>query len=130
MVHGRTAYELMEGYWPAVARDEKAPRAERGMGAQAGGHAEIKRVGLTPGEFPWKNSFHMEGDLGEAVTEAQGEDAPKGVLVGRPDAFRRARSGSGLIDEYHFVVQPVLAGHGPYLVPGPDCPRGNSTSSR
>jgi hypothetical protein len=29
MLYGRTTYELMEGYWPAVARDEKAPRAER-----------------------------------------------------------------------------------------------------
>jgi len=29
MLYGRTTYEMMEGYWPSVARDEKAPRAER-----------------------------------------------------------------------------------------------------
>jgi hypothetical protein len=29
MLYGRTTHEMMEGYWPAVARDAKAPRAER-----------------------------------------------------------------------------------------------------
>ena len=29
MLYGRNTYELMEGYWPAVARDDDAPRAER-----------------------------------------------------------------------------------------------------
>src|SRR6478672_4386218 len=29
MLWGRTTYELMENAWPAVARDEKAPRAMR-----------------------------------------------------------------------------------------------------
>jgi dihydrofolate reductase len=29
MLFGRNTYELMEGAWPAVARDEKAPRAMR-----------------------------------------------------------------------------------------------------
>jgi hypothetical protein len=29
MLFGRNTYELMEGAWPAIARDEKAPRAMR-----------------------------------------------------------------------------------------------------
>src|SRR5262245_1893889 len=29
MLFGRNTYELMEGAWPAVAHDEKAPRAMR-----------------------------------------------------------------------------------------------------
>jgi hypothetical protein len=29
MLFGRTTYELMEAHWPAVARDEDAPRSDR-----------------------------------------------------------------------------------------------------
>ena len=42
MLWGRVTYEMMEGYWPAVARGE-APPAVR-MGGQAGDQAEVRCV--------------------------------------------------------------------------------------
>ena len=66
--------------------------------------------------FPWHNTFRLEGDLREAVTQLK-EKTPQGVLVGSP-TLSAALEQLGLIDEYRLVVHPVLAGHGPTLFHG------------
>ena len=42
---------------------------------------------------------------------------PRGLLVGSPE-LSAALQRLGLVDEYRFVVHPVVAGHGPYLLSG------------
>jgi dihydrofolate reductase len=115
MLYGRTTYELMESHWPAVARDEKAPRATREWAV----HLEAKPkyvVSSTRRDFPRTNTLRVEGDLPEAVKQLK-EDTPLGVLVGSP-MLSFALERLGLIDEYRIVVHPVLAGHGPTLFQG------------
>lgn len=115
MLFGRTTYELMEDAWPAVARDEKAPRAMREWARKL--EAKPKYVvSASRRDFPWNNTVRVEGDLREAMTQLK-EKTPRGVLVGSPmlsTALERLR----LIDEYRIVVHPVLAGHGPTLFHG------------
>ena len=41
---------------------------------------------------------------------------PRGLLVGSPK-LSAALQRSDLVDEYRFVVHPVVAGHGPFLFP-------------
>jgi dihydrofolate reductase len=115
MLYGRTTYELMEDAWPPVARDEKAPRAMREWARRLEDMPKYV-VSTSRRDFPWNNSFRVEGDLREAVTRLK-ERTPQGVLVGSP-RLSAALEGLGLIDEYHLVVHPVLAGHGPTLFQG------------
>ena len=115
MLYGRKTYELMEEYWPAVARDEKASRADREWARKLEDMPKYV-VSASRRDFPWNNSFHVEGDLLEAVTQLK-ERTPQGVLVGSP-MLSAALERLGLIDEYHLVIHPVLAGHGPYLFQG------------
>jgi dihydrofolate reductase len=115
MLYGRSTYELMEAYWPAVAGDEKAPRAEREWARRLEDMPKYVVSGSRR-DFPWSNSFHVEGDLKEAVTQLK-ERTPQGVLVGSP-MLSAALERFGLLDEYHLVVHPVLAGHGPNLFQG------------
>ena len=120
ILFGRVTYELMESAWPAVARDEKAPRAMRAWARKL--EAKPKYVvSASRRDFPWNNSFHVEGDLLGAVTQLK-ERTPQGVLVGSP-MLSAALERLGLIDEYHLVIHPVLAGHGPYLFQGLESPR-------
>jgi dihydrofolate reductase len=115
MLFGRTTYELMEDAWPAVARDENAPRA---MGEWAR-KLEAKPkyvVSASRREFPWNNTIRVEGELQQAVKQLK-EKTPQGVLVGSP-MLSAALEKMGLIDEYRIVVHPVLAGHGPTLFQG------------
>jgi len=115
MLFGRTTYELMENAWPAVARDENAPRAMREWARKL--EAKPKYVvSASRRDFPWHNTFRIEGDLAEAVSQLK-EKTPQGVLVGAPKLsaeLERLR----LIDEYRLVVHPILAGHGPTLFQG------------
>jgi dihydrofolate reductase len=115
MLFGRTTYELMEDAWPAVARDEKAPRA---MGEWARKLEATPKyvVSASRRDFPWNNTFRVEGELFDAVRQLK-EKTPRGLLVGSP-MLSAALERQGLIDEYRIVVHPVLAGHGPTLFQG------------
>ena len=117
MLFGRTTYELMEGAWPAVARDENAARAMREWARKL--EAKTKYVvSASRRDFRWNNTVRVEGDLREAVKQLK-EKTPRGVLVGSP-RLSAALERLGLIDEYRIVVHPVLAGHGPTLFQGSD----------
>lgn len=115
MLFGRVTYELMEGAWPAVVHDEAAPPASRAWAQKL--EAKPKYVAsVTRREFPWANTFRLEGDLGEAVARLK-DETPAGVLLGS-HALALALERLGLIDEYHLVIHPVVAGHGPTLFAG------------
>ena len=68
------------------------------------------------GDFPWNNTFRVEGELFHAVRHLK-EKTPRGLLVGSP-MLSAALERQGLIDEYRMVVHPVFAGHGPTLFQG------------
>ncbi len=120
MLWGRTTYEMMEGHWPAVARDEKAPRAEREWAAKL--DAKPKYVASTTRrDFTWQNTVRLQGDLREAVQQIK-DQTPAGVLLGSLKLGAELQR-LDLIDEYRLVIHPVLAGHGPRLFDGLKEPR-------
>jgi dihydrofolate reductase len=63
----------------------------------------------------WNAEF-LRGDLGKAVQQLKRESG-NGLLVGGVK-LPLALAELGLIDEYEFVVQPKLVGHGPTLFSG------------
>ena len=116
MLWGRVTYEMMESYWPAVARgDEEAPPAMREWAVTL----EVKPkyvVSSTRQDFPWTNSYHIAGDLGTGVQRLK-DATPAGVLLGS-GKLAAALDRLDLIDEYKFLVHPRIAGHGPTLYQG------------
>src|SRR4026207_610513 len=72
-------------------------------------------VSSTLDRVDW-NAELRRGDLGKAVQELKREPG-KGLFVGGVK-LPLALAELGLIDEYEFVVQPRLAGHGPALFAG------------
>ena len=67
-------------------------------------------VSTTRSDFPWVNTHHIKGDLTRAV-KALKKATPRGLLVGSPK-LSAALQRLDLVDEYRFVVHPVVAGHG------------------
>jgi dihydrofolate reductase len=115
MLFGRRTYEMMEEAWPQVARDPNANPTFRSWARKL--EAKPKYVvSTTRRDFPWNNTHHVEGELGPAV-EALKKATPGGLLVGSP-ALSAALQRLDLVDEYLFVVHPVVAGHGPTLFAG------------
>jgi dihydrofolate reductase len=113
MLWGRVTYEMMEGYWPAVARgDTEALAAMRDWAVKL--EAKPKYVvSSTRKDFPWNNSHLITGDLRTAVSKLK-DATPAGVLLGS-GKLATALDQLDLIDEYKFLVHPRIAGHGPTL---------------
>ena len=72
-------------------------------------------VSTTLDRVDW-NAELLRGDLETAVQQLKQEPG-KGLFVGGVK-LPQALAEMGLIDEYEFVVQPTLAGHGPTLFAG------------
>jgi len=115
MLWGRTTYEMMESAWPAIARDEQAPRAEREWALKLDAKPKYV-VSTTRRDYAWANTIHVQGDLRAAVLRIK-EKTPAGVLLGSLKLGAELQR-LDLIDEYRLVVHPILAGHGPRLFDG------------
>src|ERR1041385_7142683 len=111
MLWGRVTYEMMESYWPAVARgDQQEPPAIREWAAKL----EAKPrdvVSSTRRDFPWTGSHHLAGDLREGVEKLK-EATPAGVLLGS-GKLATELDRLDLIDEYKLLVHPRIAGPRP-----------------
>jgi len=113
MLWGRVTYEMMEGYWPAVARgDEAAAPALRDWAVKLDAKPKYV-VSSTRTAFAWNNSHHLVGDLRSSV-QALKDATPAGVLVGS-GTLATALDRLELIDEYKLLMHPRIAGHGPTL---------------
>jgi len=117
LLFGRVTYEMMEaawrrsaaGTWPDWMAEWMIPFAE------TIDRAKKYVVSGTLERVDW-NAELVQGDLGKAVQELKREPG-RGLYVGGV-TLPLALANLGLIDEYEFVVHPVLAGHGPTLFAG------------
>ena len=117
LLFGRVTYQMMEeawrqpatGTWPDWMADWMMPFARTIDGAKK------YVVSGTLDRVDW-NAELVQGDLGKAVQQLKREPG-RGLFVGGV-TLPLALADLGLIDEYEFVVQPILAGHGPTLFAG------------
>jgi dihydrofolate reductase len=113
MLWGRVTYEMMESFWPAVARGEvDAPPAIREWATKL--EAKPKYVvSSTRTHLPWAHSHLVAGDLRTGVQDLK-DATPRGVLLGS-GKLAAELDRLDLVDEYRFLVHPRIAGHGPTL---------------
>ena len=115
LLFGRVTYEMMEAAWRPPARTGVRPDWMEPF-ARTIDAAKKYVVSSTLDRVDW-NAELVRGDhLGKAVQQLKRESG-KGLLVGGVN-LPLALAELGLIDEYEFVVQPRLAGHGPTLFAG------------
>jgi dihydrofolate reductase len=117
LLFGRVTYEMMEsawrrpatGKWPDWMGEWEIPFAETIDPAKK--YVVSSRLS----EVDW-NAELVRGELGQAVRQLKQEPG-EGLFVGGV-TLPLALADLGLIDEYEFLVQPVLAGRGPTLLAG------------
>jgi dihydrofolate reductase len=114
LLFGRVTYEMMEAAFrlsaPTGVRPDWMEPFARTIDA-----AKKYVVSRTMERVDW-NAELVHGDLGRTVQQLKRESG-KGLLVGGVK-LPLALAELGLIDEYEFLVQPRLAGHGPTLFAG------------
>jgi dihydrofolate reductase len=126
VLFGRKTYEMFAQYWPRVAEDaDKAPdphvpgRETRDIRAFATMlNSATKLVfSRTLKSATWKNSqlFH---DLDPSAIEALKREPGKGMIIFGSGTIASQLAEHGLIDDFIFVVNPVLLGNGRTLLNG------------
>ncbi|MBT2473793.1 dihydrofolate reductase family protein [Microbacterium sp. ISL-103] len=117
VIYGRTTYEMMQsawrrpasGQWPDWMEEWEIPFAE------ALDRVPKHVVSSTLSSVDW-NAELIRGDLAQAIQLLK-QQPGEGMSVGGV-TLPLALAELGLIDEFTFVVHPVLAGHGPRLLDG------------
>ena len=118
LLFGRVTYEMMEAAWrPPAQTGERPDWMESWMEPFARTIDAAKKyvVSSTLERVDW-NAELVRGNLVEAVRQLKREPG-QGLLTGGVK-LPLALAELGLIDEYEFVVQPRLVGHGPTLFAG------------
>ncbi len=114
LLFGRVTYEMMESAFRPPGQMEAMPDWMAPFGRTIDA-AKKYVVSSTLDRFDW-NAELVRGDLGEAVQELKRQSG-NGLFVGGVQ-LPMTLAELGLIDEYEFVVQPRLVGHGPTLFAG------------
>jgi dihydrofolate reductase len=117
LVYGRVTYEMMEsawrrptsGEWPDWMTEADVPFAE------SIDRAKKYVVSSTLASVDW-NAELVQGDLGAEIARLK-QLPGDGLWLGGV-TLPTALADLGLIDEYEFVVHPMIAGHGPTLLAG------------
>lgn len=108
-VFGRNTYELMVPYWPDVAEDQTATKADR----------EFAQVFVSLKKLVFSRSLNSVGDKNARIVRTDLRDEilklkkepGKAILVGGVNIPSQLIE-LGLIDEFRFVVSPIIAGEG------------------
>jgi dihydrofolate reductase len=112
LLFGRITYQLMVPYWPDVAKN---PSEKEAMNEFARVFDSLDKVvfSTTLKHVEGKKTRIAPGNVAEevlALKQQPGKDIFAGSL-----SIASQLSERGLIDEYYFVVHPVVAGKGPRL---------------
>ncbi len=112
ILYGRTTYQLMVPYWPDVARNQSGPESEIEF-ARVFDALDKVVFSTTLQHVDGNNTRIVRGNVAEeliALKQQPGKDICVGSL-----SLASQLSARGLIDEYRFVVHPIVAGKGPRL---------------
>ena len=112
---GRVTYEMMEAAW-RLPTEADASADEFDLFARTIDAARKYVVSSTLDHVDWNAELVPPGQLEQTVRRLKQEPGT-GLFVGGVQ-LPLALAELGLIDEYEFVVQPRLAGHGPTLLAG------------
>ncbi len=112
LLYGRITYQLMVPYWPDVARNQSGPEAEIDF-ARVFDSLDKVVFSTTLQHVDGNNTRIVRGNVAEEVVALK-QQPGKDICVGSLSLASQL-SARGLIDEYRFVVHPVVAGKGPRL---------------
>lgn len=119
LVFGRKTYELMVPFWPEVAKSQSMTKASNEF---ARTFDSIPRIvfSRTLDSAEDRNTRIVRTDLHDEILKLKQEEG-KNILVGGVDIPSQLMQ-LGLVDEYRFVVGPIVVGVGRRLLEGVSLP--------
>ncbi len=118
LVYGRKTYQLMVPYWPDIAKSQSETKAENEFADTFDSINKIvfsQTLASADG-----NTRIVRTNLRDEIVKLKKEQG-KNILIGGVDIPSQLIE-LGLVDEYRFVVQPIIAGEGRRLLAGISLP--------
>jgi dihydrofolate reductase len=112
LLYGRITYQLMVPYWPTIAKSQTETKATNEF-ARVFDSLDMIVFSTTLKQVEGNNRRIVRGNVAEEVLALK-QQSGKDIFVGSLSIASQL-SARGLIDEYYFVVHPVIAGKGPRL---------------
>jgi dihydrofolate reductase len=126
MLFGRRTYDQFESFWPRVVNDLPNARDPHAVGRQSPSLRAMANwindapkivFSRTRREVTWKNS-RLVHEIDPHEIEAMKKGPGKDMIIFGSGSLVSQLTQHGLIDEYHFVVGPILLGDGKALISG------------
>jgi dihydrofolate reductase len=114
-VFGRKTYQLMVPYWPEVLKNQSATKADTEFARAFDSINKIVFSRSLDGAED-KNTRIVRANLREEILKLKQEQG-KDILTGGVSIPSQLIE-LGLVDEYYFVVSPIIAGEGTRLLEG------------
>ena len=105
---GRRTYENFAGHWP------NASKAEQVIAHPLNTKPKYVASSTLSAPLAWQHSTLLRGDVGGAVAALKREDGGDLLLIGSP-RFAQSLIEQGLIDEFRFMIDPLVLGGGKRL---------------
>ena len=112
---GRKTYELMENFWPVAYNDPGSTESMKRFADKINPMYKIV-FSTTLKEVNWENSVLSDKELPALVAELKNQNG-KNIAAGSLSIASQLLK-PNLIDEFWFVVQPIIAGEGVQLFDG------------
>lgn len=111
-IFGRNTYQLMYPYWHDVAVNQSESKV---INEFAVAYDALPKIvfSTTLESVEWNNTSLRRSNLREEILKLK-QQPGKSIFIGGLNIASQV-AGWDLIDEYHFVVHPIIAGQGPRL---------------
>ncbi len=101
---GRTTYEMLWPFWSTQTNDDDGP-------GRILNRMKKYVVSSTLKTAPWKESTIIKGNVVEEITKLKHQPG-KDIIIDGSASLVQSLMGTDLIDEFRFLVQPILMGRG------------------
>jgi dihydrofolate reductase len=112
LLFGRITYELMQSYWTTPVAMQNEPVVAESMN-------NLPKIvfSRTLEQPTWNNTRIINGDLAHEVRKLKQEPEPDIAILGSGNIIAQL-AGTGLIDEYQVVINPIALGGGRTMFEG------------
>jgi dihydrofolate reductase len=112
LLFGRITYDLMASFWPTPVASQMYPIVAERMN-------NLPKVVFSRAmeKATWSNTKLVKGDIVEEIRSMKRESGADMVIMGSGSIVSQLTQ-EGLIDEYQFVVIPVILGKGRTMFDG------------
>lgn len=113
IIMGRKTFETLAPYWPTATGPFAAPMNEipKAVFTQKGFKGIDQGQEQSPAMASWAAARIFDGDLAEGIRALKDEPGKPIVAIGGA-GFMQSLIATGLVDEYHLAIHPVVLGSG------------------